>query len=211
MHIKSVNIGLPQEIEWKGKKVVTGIFKQPTEQPLQVKQTNIAGDGQADLINHGGIDKAVYAYPYEHYNYWYQLLGVDNLELGSFGENLTTTGITDPKVFLGDYWQFGSAVLMAVQPRFPCYKLGIRFKDERMTKTFLQARRNGIYFRVIEEGILQNGDAIKLIQKSEHPVTIQDVVDNYVLPDKDQVKIEQILSIPFLPNFLREHFTPLSS
>ena len=112
--IKSVNIGLPKEVEWRGKSVLTGIFKYPTDSALQVTPIGLAGDGQGDLIHHGGKDKAVYAYPLEHYSYWKEFLGNDTLRMGSFGENLTIEGLLDRDVYLGDYFQFGTAVWRGV-------------------------------------------------------------------------------------------------
>lgn len=207
--IRSVNTGLPREIEWKKKKILTGIFKYPTDLTLRVTQTGIEGDGQADLIHHGGIDKAVYAYPVEHYDYWKQFLRRDNLEMGAFGENLTIEGLMDSQIRMGDYYQFGTVILMAVQPRMPCSKLGLRFNDVAMTRHFARARRNGFYFRVIQEGILKKGDAIQMVKKSEFNITIQDVVDCYMLPKKDPEMIRQIMTLPFLPELLKSSFSQL--
>lgn len=207
--IRSVNIGLPREIEWKKKKVLTGIFKYPTDLALRVTRNGIEGDGQGDLIHHGGIDKAVYAYPLEHYAYWKNFLQRDNLEMGAFGENLTIEGLMDTEVHMGDYYQFGTAILMAVQPRMPCSKLGLRFNNVAMTKHFARARRNGFYFRVIEEGILKQEDTIQIVKKSEFNITIQHVVDCYMLPKKDPEMIHQIMAIPFLPELLRSSFSQL--
>ncbi len=207
--IRSVNIGLPREIEWKKKKVLTGIFKYPTDSALRVIQSGIEGDGQGDLIHHGGIDKAVYAYPLEHYAYWKKFLKRDNLEMGAFGENLTIEGLMDTEVLMGDYYQFGTAILMAVQPRMPCSKLGLRFNDVGMTKYFAKARRNGFYFRVIEEGILKQEDTIQIVKKSEFNITIQNVVDCNMLPKNDPEMIHQIMAIPFLPELLKSSFSQL--
>jgi MOSC domain-containing protein YiiM len=197
---------MPQEVEWQHKKVLTGIFKYPTDQVVRVSYNGIEGDGQADLIHHGGIDKAVYAYPIEHYDFWKKFLANDYLQLGAFGENLTTQGLLDTEVYMGDYWQFGTAILMAVQPRMPCSKLGLRFNDTAMTKHFAKARRNGFYFRVIHEGELRSGDAISLAEKSCYDITIQDVVDCYAAPRKNPEKVQQIMNIPFLPQLLRSSF-----
>jgi MOSC domain-containing protein YiiM len=204
--IKSVNIGLPKEVYWQERKIWTGIFKYPTDQVVRITHSGITGDGQADLIYHGGADKAVYAYPLEHYTFWKQYLKKDYLEAGAFGENLTTEGLMDTEVYMGDYFQMGTAVLMAVQPRMPCSKLGLRFNDASMTKHFAQARRNGVYFRVIQEGALQAGDSITLVRKSEYPVTIQDVVDCYAMPKKNPEMVRRIMNIPFLPQMLRSSF-----
>ena len=204
--IRSVNIGMPIQVEWQHKRVLTGIFKYPTDQVVRVTKNGILGDGQADLVHHGGADKAVYAYPLEHYSFWKQFLSKDDIEIGAFGENLTTEDLLDTDVYMGDYWQFGTAVLMAVQPRMPCSKIGLRFNDPAMTKHFARARRNGFYFRVVEEGYLQAGDTIQRVRRSDYDITIQDVVDCYALPKKNPEMVKQILDIPFLPGLLKNSF-----
>jgi MOSC domain-containing protein YiiM len=142
----------------------------------------------------------------EHYSFWRQFLGKEYIEIGSFGENLTTEGLLDADVYMGDYWQFGTAVLMAVQPRMPCSKIGLRFNDPSMTKHFARARRNGFYFRVVQEGVLQAGDSIHLVKRSDYAITIQDVVDSYATPKKNPERVKQILDIPFLPELLKSSF-----
>jgi MOSC domain-containing protein YiiM len=129
--------------------------------------------------------------------------------VGSFGENLTTEGLMDTEVRMGDYWQFGSAILMVVQPRMPCSKIGLRFNDPSMTRHFARARRNGFYFRVIEEGTVRAGDTIRLVQPSPYDITIQEVVDCYAAPRKNPEKTQRILQIPFLPELLKSSFEHL--
>ncbi|UOQ69653.1 MOSC domain-containing protein [Hymenobacter volaticus] len=211
MQIVSVNVGLPQEVHWKGRAVITSIFKQPVLGPVAVHAEHLAGDGQADLRVHGGPDKAVYAYPQEHYAYWQPLVPPELLGPGALGENLTTTGLLESEVRMGDCFRAGTAVLMAVQPRRPCFKLGIRLNDERVVKQFQEARRCGIYFRVVQTGVLQAGDALELVERSPYAVTIQDVADCYYLPEKDYTKLMQILALPFLPPSWREGFEKLAA
>lgn len=141
----------------------TSIFKQPVVEPVPVYADHLAGDGQADLQVHGGPDKAVYAYPYEHYAFWQQYIASDKLVMGAFGENLTTVGLLENQVRVGDCYQIGTAVLMAIQPRRPCVKLSIRLEDEQLVRRFEQAGRSGIYFRVQQQGMLQAGDSITLV------------------------------------------------
>jgi len=197
MHVLSVNTALPQDILWKGQHVRTSIFKQPVAGPVPVLAEHLAGDGQADLRVHGGRDKAVYAYAHEHYAYWQPQLALP-LEPGAFGENLTTTGLSEKQVRIGDYFQIGTAMLMAIQPRQPCYKLGIRLQDASVVGRFLVAGRSGIYFRVHQEGILQAGDTITLIQPSAHTVTVHDMAQVYTPGPHDPAKLEAIRSLPFL-------------
>lgn len=207
MRLLSVNTALPQDLVWHGKPVRTSIFKQPVTGPVPVLAEHLAGDGQADLKHHGGPDKAVYAYPSEHYPYWEAYVPADKLVPGAFGENLTTAGLLESDVRLGDCFQIGSAVLMAVQPRVPCFKLNVRLDDARMVRRFQAAGRSGIYFRVVEPGTLQAGDALTLVQRSAHEVTIQQVVDNFYLPDKDLPTIRALLQVPFLRPSLRAKFS----
>ncbi|HEX8349041.1 MAG TPA: MOSC domain-containing protein, partial [Hymenobacter sp.] len=198
MHLVSVNTGLPQDLIWKGKPVRTSIFKRPVTGPVYVHAEHLAGDGQADLRVHGGPDKAVYSYPQEHHAYWQQYLLAEKLVPGAFGENLTTLGLLEEQVCVGDYYQIGTAVLMALQPRRPCFKLGIRLQQEDMVRRFEQARRSGIYFRVQQEGLIQAGDPITLVQRSAHAVTIQDMVDLNTPGPKDAGKLQQMLALPYL-------------
>ncbi len=209
MRVVSVNVGLPQEIAWQGQRVRTSIFKQPVAGPVQVLAEHLAGDGQADLRVHGGPDKAVYAYPLEHYDFWQRHVPPALLVPGAFGENLTTTGLLESAVRVGACYRMGTAVLMAVQPRRPCAKLGIRLNDAGMTKRFEEARRSGIYFRVVREGVLRAGDAVALVEPGPLAVTIQDMVDAHTLPDRDPRKIQEILRLPTLSPSWRERFERL--
>lgn len=199
MHILSVNTGLRQDVEWRGQIVRTSIFKRPAAGPVAVLAEHLAGDGQADLRVHGGPDKAVYAYPHEHYAYWRQHLPPELLVPGAFGENLTTSGLLESAVPVGAHYRVGTAVLMAVQPRRPCAKLGIRLNDPTIVRRFEEARRSGVYFRVVQEGVIQAGDAlVPLAPGAPGAVTIQDMVDNNTLPNKDFAKIEALLRLPTL-------------
>jgi MOSC domain-containing protein YiiM len=131
MNVISVNRGLPREVAWNGGSVRTGIFKEAVRGPVQVKRLNLAGDKQADLSVHGGPYKAVYAYPMEHYAYWQSELPDDELPRGKFGENLTTEGLYESAVYIGDHYRVGTAELIVSQPRKPCYKLGIGSEGRR--------------------------------------------------------------------------------
>ncbi len=206
MIIQSVNLGQPKEVVWQGKPVLTGIFKDPTTAPVRVQPLGIEGDGQADLRFHGGIDKAVYAYASEHYAYWRTILPDYAFESANFGENLTTGGLLDAEVRIGDEFRMGSAILRITQPRFPCAKLGVRFGDAAMVTLFKKARRHGIYFRVVEPGVLQPGDSIELVRSSAYEITVQDVVDAFYKPDTHADIVAAILAISDFPSLLRQHF-----
>src|SRR6266480_681018 len=149
MKVMSVNVGLPREVEWHGKTVLTSIFKEPVTGRVRVERLNLVGDRQSDLTVHGGVDKAVYAYPSEHYGYWRaELPGVD-LPWGMFGENFTTEGLLEEAVYIGDKFRIGETEVMVTEPRMPCYKLGIKFGRADIIKRFLASRRTGFYFAVV--------------------------------------------------------------
>ena len=209
MQLLSVNVALPQDIVWQGRTVRTSIFKQPAAGPVKVLAEHLAGDGQADLRVHGGRDKAVYAYPHEHYAYWQQHLPAELLVPGAFGENLTTHGLLEPEVRVGDCFQIGTAVLQAVQPRRPCVKLGIRLNRPAVVREFEQAGRSGIYFRVQEPGVVQAGDAITLLERSPYTATIQDMVACLASGPHDLATVRALLATPYLSVSWRERLTHL--
>ena len=209
MQLLSVNVALPQEYEWQGKVLRTSIFKQPVAGPVQVLAEHLAGDGQADLRVHGGRDKAVYAYPQEHWAYWRQWLPAAQLVPGAFGENLTTTGLLESQVRVGDCYQVGTAVLLAVQPRRPCVKLGLRLQRPAIVREFELAQRSGIYFRVVQEGAVQAGDAITLVEPSPHAATIQDMVACLAPGPHDPATVQALLATPYLSASWRERLQRL--
>jgi MOSC domain-containing protein YiiM len=168
----SVNVGRPREIVW-GKKVVrTGIFKEPVAGPSWLWRSNLEGDGQADLSVHGGLEKAVYAFPVENYDYWREQLPGQELPLGIFGENLTLAGLAEDAVYIGDELRIGTARLVVTQPRLPCYKLGIRFGDPTIVARFLAADRPGFYLSVQEEGEIGAGDRVEWLHERRNKLTV---------------------------------------
>jgi MOSC domain-containing protein YiiM len=174
VRIGSVNVGMPAPLRrHDGAVVPSGIVKAPVAGRVHVGRTNLAGDGQADLTVHGGPDKAVYAYPAEHYPRWAEELGRDDLRPGHFGENLTVEGLDEDDVLIGDRFRMGTALLEVSQPRIPCFKLGIRMGDPGFLKPFLQSGRSGWYLRVIEEGDLAAGDAIAREGRGDPQVSIR--------------------------------------
>jgi MOSC domain-containing protein YiiM len=176
MKILSVNVGLPVRIESGGKSVSTGIYKSPVHRRVKVGKLNLEGDGQADLSVHGGPNKAVYAYPSEHYDYWRREFPGKEMPWGMFGENLTLEGLSEGDAHIGDRFQMGTPALMVTQPRLPCYKLGIRFGMDDMPDRFLSSRRTGFYFAVVEEGELGEGDAGRAVHRDANQVSIADVL-----------------------------------
>src|SRR4051812_3857912 len=157
MKIISLNTGLPREVTWHGRRVTTAIYKNPVEGRVSLRWLNLDGDRQADLTVHGGEFKAVYCYPHEHYGWWMDQLGRRELPMGMFGENLTTEGLDESSVHIGDRFSVGTAHVIVTQPRLPCYKLGIRFQSDAMVRRFLASRLTGFYVAVEREGELAAG------------------------------------------------------
>ena len=206
MKILSVNVGLPREV-LSGKDIVTtGIFKEPVEGPVKLRKLNLDGDKQADLTVHGGENKAVYAYPKEHYDYWQLELPNTALPWRMFGENLTTEGLNEDAINIGDSFRMGSAEVVATQPRLPCYKLGIKFGRMDIVRRFLTSGRPGIYFKVLLEGEVEAGDSIDLISKDENNITIKDIVRLYVKDNKDVEAMQRAIRVKDLPIGWRNHF-----
>jgi MOSC domain-containing protein YiiM len=172
----SLNVGLPRTVKFQGQAVTTGIFKEPVKRRIKLRRLNLDGDKQADLTVHGGPDKAVYAYPAEHYDYWKKRLPNMKLLWGMFGENLTTEGLLEDQVNIGDIFRIGSSELVATQPRMPCYKLGVKFGRMDIVRQFMESRLPGIYFRVLNEGEVGAGDAIEFISRDRNNVTVKDIV-----------------------------------
>jgi MOSC domain-containing protein YiiM len=206
MQLVSVNVGLPRTITWKGRTVQTGIFKTPVNGRVQVRTLNLAGDRQADLSVHGGLDKAIYVYPSEHYDYWRGEFTDMELPWGMFGENFTTTGLLEGVVNVGDTFRIGSAVALVTQPRVPCYKLAAKFGREDIVKRFLASGRSGFYLKVMQEGEVGAGDAIELMSRDGHGVTVEDVANLY-RDGPDQVSLlQRVVQVEALPENWRDHF-----
>ena len=167
MNILSVNVGAPRDVEWRGKTVRTSIFKAPVSGRIRVNGLNLQGDQQSDLAVHGGIDKAVYAYPSEHYAFWRNELPDAEFPWAAFGENLTTEGLLENEVRIGDRLRAGSAEFAVTQPRMPCFKLGIRFNRPDMVKRFMRSGRTGFYLAVLQEGEVAAGDSFERVARDE--------------------------------------------
>lgn len=207
MKILSVNVGLPRQIISDSKPVTTGIFKTPVQGRLKVGNLNLEGDGQADLSAHGGRNKAVYAYPSEHYAWWRSELPGMDLPWGMFGENLTLEGMQEEQVHVGDRFRMGTAVLMVTQPRLPCYKLGIRLERNDMPERFLESGRTGFYFAVVEEGELGADDVIEFIEQGANQISIATILRLYRSHgQRDSRQIERILQVEVLPEGWRKRF-----
>lgn len=159
MEVISLNVGKPVTVDYRGKPLETGIYKLPAAGPVRLHAEGFDGDGQADLVNHGGPDKAVCVYPIEHYAYWEEQLG-KKLEYSAFGENITVSGLLETEVCIGDVYEIGSCLLQVSQPRFPCFKLSQKHGPADMPAKVLDTGYSGFYFRVLREGVIAAGDAI---------------------------------------------------
>ena len=188
---------------------MTGLFKEPVPGRVGVRRHSLDGDAQADRRVHGGEHKAVYVYPFEHYAHWERVLGRSNFAPGMFGENLTTTGLLEDVICVGDVFRIGSAVLQVTHPRMPCTKLAHRFARPQFIKEFLVSGRSGFYLRVVEEGALGAGDAVQLIQRDDNGVTVRALLG---LTDLDEFNADlaaRALRVAALPPSWRDDVTTL--
>jgi len=209
MKLVSVNVGFPRDVMWRGRNVTTGIFKQPVEGRVALRELNLDGDRQADLSVHGGKDKAVYCYPLTHYDYWKRELPHRELPMGSFGENFTADGLSEDSVHLGDQFSVGSALVVVTQPRLPCYKLGVRFQSDDMVKRFLVSGRTGFYFAVTREGEVGAGDEMEVIARDPNQVPVSEITRLYIakrFDEDDLASVRRALRVAALPESWKAHF-----
>jgi MOSC domain-containing protein YiiM/ferredoxin-NADP reductase len=194
----SVNVGLPRDIEWRGRTVHTGIWKAPVPDRRRVGRLNVEGDGQGDLGGHGGEQRAVFVYQIESYRYWEQRLGRRDFVAGQFGENFTIEGLPDDEACIGDRFRIGTALFEVSQPRVTCYRVGIRMNEPRMAALVTSSGRPGFYLRVLEEGEVGAGDAIELVARGPHAMTIAEVNALLYSPAHPRDRLELALQIPAL-------------
>lgn len=207
LRVISVNVGLPREVVWKGKTVLTGIFKEPVTGRISARRLDLDGDRQADLSVHGGPAKAIYVYPAEHYSYWREQFPTMNMPWGMFGENLTVEGLEEKTVHIGDQFRIGTARVVVTQPRFPCYKLGIKFQRADMLKRFLQSGLTGFYLAVLEEGEIAAGDPLTLLARDENAVSVSDIISLYTHDKKNLALLRRAVAVKALPESWRETFS----
>jgi len=194
----SLSLSEPREVEWKGRRVRTGIFKEPVRGRRLLTRTHFEGDGQADLENHGGIDKAAYVYSNDHYSTWARELDRESLPHGQFGENLTVTGLLEDEVHIGDVFRLGGARVVVTQPRVPCFKLGIRMGDASFPKRFLASLRSGFYLAVLEEGRVGTGDEVERIETGPGRVTVREIQHSLHFDRGNRATLERALAVPAL-------------
>jgi MOSC domain-containing protein YiiM len=203
----SVQVGVPRIVTQDGQEVLTGIFKSPVNMRVQMRSLNLDGDQQADLSVHGGPNKAVYVYPSEHYPFWKKELPGMDLPWGSFGENLTTSGLLESAVHIGDRFTIGTAEVVVTQPRLPCFKLNLKFDRDDMVKRFLASRRIGFYLRVLREGEIGAGDEIVSAHKDENRVSVLDTMRLYLHESDSSELRNRALQVEYLSPSWRKEFS----
>ena len=202
MEIVSVNVGMPKVINRGADDIRTGIFKSAVQGPVIVRALNLDGDAQADLKVHGGVYKAVYAYPAEHYPFWGSVYPERELPWGTFGENLTTAGVNESSMCIGDQVRIGTAILQVTQPRVPCFKLAAKFDDDEIIDTFFASGRSGMYFSVVQEGQLQAGNQIEQVHRDPAGFSIWEALKLYTNEPGPET-LERALGTETLPPGLR--------
>ena len=206
MRVLSVNVGLPREVLWRGKVVTTGIYKEPVTASVRIRMLNLDGDRQADLRVHGGREKAVYAYPSEFYELWRGERPDLGLRFGQFGENLTTEGLLDRDVSVGDRFCVGTAELVVTQPRLPCFKLGIRMGREEFVTEFLERGLYGFYLAVAREGDVHAGDPVVELHRDPRGFRVAEVARLFAHDRHDVEGLRRAAELDALPESWRDYF-----
>ena len=206
MKLVSINVGLPRLLAWGGATFETGIFKYPVEGRVMLRTTNLDGDRQADLSVHGGPNKAVYSYSFEHYAAWNAELPDPARTWGAFGENFTTEGLLETTVSIGDRYRVGSAVVRVTTPRLPCFKLAAKFQREDMIDRLVRSGRCGFYFSVVEEGEVGAGDKFQFLGREDPTLTIAEVNNLYTAKSPDRETLQRSLDVNLLPESWRMRF-----
>ena len=206
MKIVSVNLGLPREFRYNNQTFMTAIFKTPAIGKVCVRRMNLEGDRQADLTVHGGLDKAIYVYPSEHYGFWKDVYPWLDMPWGMLGENITTEGMDEHVVNIGDQFRFGSSILMVTQPRLPCQKLARKFGVADVGKRMTAGERTGFYLSVVREGEVAAGDAIELVHRRQNSIKVADVVLLHTAEKANRVLLHRAIGTEALPEGWRAHF-----
>ena len=206
MKILSINVSEPQKVIFNGKELITSIYKKPVSKIVQVTSQGIEGDRQADLSVHGGYDKAVYGYSYNHYKLWGEKLGKEFSDFGLVGENLTIDNFDENEINIGDRFKINDCVLQVSQPRIPCYKIGIKMNSRDFPKMFSQSGLLGSYFRVIEEGKIENGNEIQKVHSEENSMSIMDIASILFVDIKNIDLMKKALDIKPLTEEIKEKF-----
>jgi ferredoxin-NADP reductase/MOSC domain-containing protein YiiM len=205
----SVNVGLPRDIAWQGKTVHTAVWKTPVQGRRMVRRLNIDGDGQGDLVGHGGEHRAVFVYQIDSYHYWQSQLGRNDFTYGQFGENFTVDGLSDKEVCIGDRYRLGGALFEVTQPRVTCYRVGIRMNEPQMAALLVAHGRPGFYFRVLKEGEVEAGDEIVQVAAGPERMPVFEINALLYMPGHPRSELERALRIPALSSGWRSSFQAL--
>src|SRR3954452_1892568 len=205
----SVNVGLPRDIEWNGRVVHTGIWKEPVRGRCRVQRLNLHGDGQGDLAGHGGEQRAVFVYQVASYRYWQEQLKRTDFVDGHFGENFTIEGLPDDAVCIGDRYQIGSALFEITQPRVTCYRVGIRTNEPRMPAWLTSSGRPGFYLRVLQEGEVGAGDDIVKVGEANERMTVAEINALLYFPNHPRDRLECAVRVAALSHGWRSSFEAL--
>jgi len=206
MRVLAVCVGKPKPVQYRGKEFLTGIYKEPVSGPRLVRRTNIDGDGQADLSVHGGVNKAVYVFPSEHYRFYEEFIGRGPFEFGQFGENLTTEGLLETEVHIGDQYQVNDVVFEVSQPRSPCFKFGMKMAAAAAVKACLDSCKTGFYFRVLREGSMQGGDAIQRLFSNDAAPTVHETHRLYYFDKQDVSGLKKAIHTAALSQVWKDDF-----
>lgn len=209
MKIISTNIAEIREIDWQGKKVKTGIYKLPVDEPVFLEKEDVKNDHVVDRRYHGGVDKACYLYAANHYDFWKESYPDLEWQWGMFGENLTVDGLDESKIFIGDIFELGDALIQVSQPRYPCYKLGVRFGRQEMVREFLESPYPGMYVRVLKEGKVCRDNSMILKEKTENSLSLVDVFSLFTCQIDNTDLIKKAIAIPELAAAYRKQLTKL--
>ena len=204
MRVIATNLAVPREISWKGRIQQTGIYKNPVPGPIQLKDQGVTGDLIGNPKVHGGEFKACYLFSSEHYPYWKKRYSDMRWDWGMFGENMTTEGLLDTDILIGNIYKIGSTLVQATIPREPCYKLGVKFNDQGIIDDFVAHGYPGSYVRILEEGEITTGDSIHLIEKAKHSISIADFFRFLYEKEKDQSLLSGILRNQYLPEYKKQ-------
>lgn len=203
--VLSLNVGKPKETDFRKKSVLTGFFKEPVHEAVFLSSVNFIGDGQGDLVHHGGVHKAVCVYPFAHYSYWERALDRP-LSYGAFGENLTISGITEQDVCIGDSFQLGEAIVQVSQPRQPCFKLGLVYERKDMPLLVQDTGYTGFYLRVLQEGMVSPEDKLVPLTRQAQAITVAEANRLMHHDKQDLVGVRRLLEVEELSPSWRKTF-----
>lgn len=204
MKIRSIQTGKARDITYRGKQMRTGIFKTPVEGPVFAGTLHLEGDETVDLSVHGGKDKALYAYACDAYEAWAQMRPGDAFGPGAMGENFSVDHLPEDKIYIGDTYEIGEAVIQVTQPRFPCQKLAAKFNDPGIIRQFMAFKRPGVYFRVLKEGVVNPAEDMKLIGQEDVRIPVLELFLLKTAVSVDRSRLEEILKLKTLNEQWRE-------